>query len=287
MSSAHELVNSAVRLISLPDVYLRVKALLDDPNSSSADVAKAIAQDPGLTARLLRIANSAFFGFAAKIETVSRAITMLGTQQLHDLVLATSVARAFSGMSCEIMNVDLFWRDSVYCGVVSRLLATRCNVLDSERLFVEGLLRDIGHLIMYQKIPKLTQQALIRSQQAEKVLFRVERGLIGFDYAQVGGELMRAWGLPSSLQQTVQYHPEPAKGREFPLETCIVHIASHITTAAAQNDPISSATLPVDPEAWRITGLAQDIVEPITQEADQQLAETVDLIFPKNERPLD
>ena len=90
--NAHDLVTGNLRLTTLPDVYLKVKAVVDDPDAGVADMVQAIEHDPGITARLLRIANSAFFGFAAKVETVSRAVSLLGTQQIHDLVLATSLA---------------------------------------------------------------------------------------------------------------------------------------------------------------------------------------------------
>lgn len=85
-----------------------------------------------------------------------------------------------------MIDLNVAWRNSVYCAVASRLLASRCNVLDCERLFVEGLLHDIGHLVMYAKIPALASEALVRSRNEGTELFRVERKLIGVDYAEVG-----------------------------------------------------------------------------------------------------
>lgn len=285
MSNARELVSSAVQLVSLPDVYFRVKSLVDDPRSAMADIAQVIAYDPALSARFLKIANSAIFGFASKIETVSRAITLLGTQQVHDIVLATSVTRAFKGISSRVMNMEAFWRNSIYCGMLSRQLAIRCNVLDSERLFVEGLLRDIGHLILYQKVPELAEEALRRSRQEGKPLFRLERELLGFDYADVGGELLRSWKLPTSLQEAVRYHTEPSRAREFPLEASIVHIADLIATPAGANEDADQLTLRVDPVAWRATGLSEESIDAVRQEVDQQVAEALDLFLPKR-KPL-
>ena len=99
-------IKKEAKLVSLPGVYLRLTEILDSPDFAMAEVVNAISQDPSITLRLLRIVNSSLYGFAAKIETVSRAITMLGTQQVHDLVLATSVAKAFKGMSSEIMDLQ-------------------------------------------------------------------------------------------------------------------------------------------------------------------------------------
>jgi len=284
MLSAEELVASTVDLVTLPAVYLRAKELIDDPDSSLAEVAEVIGQDPAMTVRLLRIANSAFFGFAARIETVMRAVNILGTQQVHDLLLATSVSNAFSGISSEVVSMDVFWRNSVHCGVAARLLASRCNVLDSERLFVEGLLRDIGHLVIYTKLPGLAKEALVQSCNEGTDLALVERELMGFDYASVGAELMRVWQLPDSLQESVRHHLEPAKAQNFPLETAIVHIAAHMTTGVATKLPTEEWAPSVSADAWRITGLSVDVLPPIVEEAQTHSAETVKLIFPDSPR---
>lgn len=280
MFTPKELVDGALKLVTLPDVYIRLKALLDDEDTSMADVANLIAHDPGLTARLLRMVNSAFFGFAVKIETVSRAVGLLGNRQIHDLALATSVARAFSTMPPGIMNMERFWRNSIYCGVTSRLIATHRSVLHSERLFVAGLLRDIGHLVMYLKIPGPAQQALLRARQTRKPVYQVEREIIGCDYAQVGGELMRSWQLPPSLQESLEFQLEPGRAQDFALETAIVHTAGIITDAATAKEPPEPQALPIDPVALQITGLFPGRLQAIKYEADQQLAEAVSLIFP-------
>ena len=280
MTTVHELVTDSVKLFTLPEVYLRLKQVLDDPESSLSKVAEVIAHDPALTARLLRMVNSAYFGFGHKIETVSHAINMLGSQQVHDLALATAITRTFSDMPSDVLNMDKFWQDSVYCAVLARLLASRCNVLDSERLFVAGLLRDIGHLVMYQKMPQQLQQAIQRSRQEGILLSDVEKDLIGFDYAEAGSELMRIWGLPTSLQMTTQYHLTPAHAPEYELQTAIVHIASMIIGATDAHGLSADADQLIDPVAWQITGLSPESLELLIQEAGQQLAQAESLLFP-------
>lgn len=280
MSTPTQLVSSVFKLFSLPDVFIRCKALLDDPNASISEMGKVISTDPGLTTRLLRIANSAFFGFASKIDTVPRAITLMGTRQLHSLILATSVARAFDKIPEKLVDMSAFWWHSVYGGVAARLLAAECNVLDTDRLFVAGLLRDIGHLIMYQKIPDQTRNALQRSRETGEALFLVERELLGFDYAEVGAELMRAWNLPVSLQDAIGHHTEPGKAGEFALEAAIVHLGETITTMAKSMEENRATPPHIDPEAWRITGLSADVLNPIQQRTDLNAFEAVELIVP-------
>lgn len=284
MTTPAELVGGLGNLVTLPDVYVRCRALLDDPNSSMQDLGDVIRQDPALTARLLRIANSAFFGFATKIETVPRAITLMGTRQLHNLILATSVARAFSSIPDSVVNMAAFWWSSVYCGVASRLLAVRCHVLDTERLFVAGLLRDVGHLVMYQQIPDQARDAQIRAAELQQPLHVVEREMLGFDYADVGAALMREWGLPRGLEEVVSLHTQPGAAEAFALETAIVHLAA-VCTARNETTHFAPQSAPLlDASVWTLTGLAEEVLEEIAEEADRFAFEAVDIIVPAQQR---
>lgn len=274
-------VTKAAKLISLPDIYLRLKSILDEPDFTMAEIAVMISQDPGLTVRLLQLVNSSFFSRTAKIETVSHAVSIIGTQQIHDLVLATSVAQAFEGMSSEIMTMRQFWERSVHCGVNARLLSSMCNIASAERLFVCGLLHDIGHLIMYQSIPEQCQQAMSESKESGTPLYKAERNLFGFDYAKLGGAMMRQWGLPKSLWEPAQYHVEPKMAEDYPLETSIVHIGSLLTRAGEGGNNFNEGVLQVDPAAWATTRLTaeQCLSLRLNEEAELQVNEIMVLIF--------
>lgn len=265
------LVAQATHMVSMPAVYFRVRELVEDPNSSLADLADALATDPGLCARLLRLANSAFFGLGARIDKVSRAVNLLGMMQVHDLVLATSVTHTFSKLPGRVMDMPRFWRKSVHCGVLARQLGFACNVLDSERLFVAGLLHDLGHLLLYQQLPELAQAAARQAESEGLPLFRVERGLLGFDYAQAGAALMRAWNMPQSLRESTEFHPEPARAAQFPRETALVHIAAYEAGGTSMN---------IDPVAWHIVGLEPTVLPGLRAEAESQLAQVLSLLIP-------
>ena len=286
MATIWEQVTAKAKLTSLPQVYLQLREVLDHPDFAMSDVAAVISSDPGITARLLRLVNSPFFGFAAKIETVSRAISMLGTQQVHDLVLATTVVERFQGMSSEVMDMATYWRRSIDCGVMSRMLAYQCNVLDSERLFVCGLLRDIGHLIMYQSIPQLAQQAIEQATETEQPLYRVEQDLFGLNYARVGGALMRLWGMPKCLQESTEFHIQPDRANEFPLETSIVHLASVLTEAEQSTalEDSESWLHKVNPVAWQVTDLSPQQCAVSREEAGKQVDKVLSLIYPQPAR---
>ena len=268
MASAEQIARASSRLVTLPDVYLRTRTLLQDPNASIARIADVIACDPAMTARLLRIANSAFFGFAAPVQTVARAVNLLGTDQVHDLLLATSVATAFAGVPESLTEMRTFWRRGVLCGAAARLLASHCNVLDGERLFVEGLLHEVGHLVMFAHMPEPAADVLRESAASGVPAFRLERERLGCDYAAVGAELFRLWQLPESLQESVRWHVEPQRASEFPLEAAIVHLAWCV--AGGATDP--------SPAALRLTGLDVDDLTDASVQADRHAIEIAALV---------
>lgn len=279
-SRATSLVKGVASLVSLPEVCIQVNSMADDDGSSAADIAQVISQDPGLTARLLKIANSSFYRYPSKIETVSRAVTIIGTRELRYLVLAASAVRSFDRISSNDVDMASFWRHSVYCGVIARLLAARCRVLHGERLFVAGLLHDVGSLIMLTRIPDLVQVMRFRAHHANVPMYEAEREIFDTDHGEVGAELMRMWRLPASLQAAAVYHHEPQQAQEYALEACLVHIANILAHLAEQGSSNLLDAQTVSPFAWDMTRLSSDIVEPVLQEARAQFLETLLLFLP-------
>jgi HD-like signal output (HDOD) protein len=284
MSNQWDKVSIQANLVTLPDIYWQLKEILDSHDYSMQDVAQLIVYDPGMTARMLRIVNSAYFGFASKIETVNHAVSILGVQQIRDLVLATAIADALGDYECEHLDVKQFWLRSVYRAIAARNLAGVCSLMDGERMFVAGLLSGIGHLIMYQSIPVLAQQAQREADASEKPLHRVERDLIGFDHAQVASALMKNWQLPDSLVAVIEHHLEPDPAAEYLLDTAIVHIAALIGEAFAQNRPLDEVLVNVDGHAWDATGLDIGRCEALDVEVSEQLNSVVNMLFPKLQR---
>lgn len=279
MHTAQSLVKESVELISLPEVYTRLKSVISSEDYSMADIAEVIATDPSTTARLLKLVNSSYFNMVAQIDTITHAINLLGIQQIHDLVLATSVIDSFSGFTNDHFNIYDFWFNGVYCAVTARLLAFHCKGLDTERPFVAGLLHNIGHLVCYQKIPEESLRAIELAAQKNISIYMAEREILGFDFARVGVELMRKWKLPKSLQEITEFHIEPEKTSDFQVEAAIIHIASAITENTLLQAPVSADTLTVNPICWQITGLSVDDMPKIKKEVDQQVTMVMNLLF--------
>ncbi len=278
MKDAWQKVTEAVELTSLPNVYLKLKNILDDPNFSVAKIAVVISQDPAITLRLLRLVNSAYYGLRTKIETVERAISLLGTDQVHNLVLTTAIAHTFDGLKTKVMDMPKFWRRSIECAIIARLLAYETEGCDGERLFVAGLLHDVGHLIMYKSIPSLSLEAIKTASENNEPVHKTERFFLGFDYATVGGVIMEKWDLPKSLWETTKFHMDPSKAEKYQLETALLHLAS-ILCRTEEEDSFDQGSLKVDPFAWSVTGITPEKCLEIKRNAAGEVKAVFSLIF--------
>lgn len=275
-----DLVTGSINLVSVPELYVQINDLVENPTSSTTDIGNVISQDPALTARLLKIANSPFYGFSSKIDTISRAVMVIGTRGLRDLVLAASAVDVFSKIPSDAISMASFWRHSIYCGVIARALADKCHVLHSERLFVTGLLHDIGQLVIFHKLPEMAREALYSSQSKAQPMYQAEREVMGFDHAQVGGEILKTWQLPDSITEAIICHHQPGTADNYHLEASLIHIATYLACvvegSSAEERPSS-----IDPVAWQNCNLSEDIIDPLLQETRPQLIAALSMFLPK------
>src|SRR5207249_4672691 len=249
--SPEQLVHGHSGVPSPPQIYMSLTKELDNPRASTAQIANIISRDSGLSARLLRLVNSAFYCFPSKVESISQAVLLVGTEQIRDLVLATSVLRIFKGIPTDLIDMDSFWLHSVATGVTARLLAAHRRETNGERFFVAGVLHDIGRLLMCMKLPDQARAALSRTQEdSSRLLVDIEREVFGFDHATAGGVLLHVWGLPPSLTETVRCHHTPGDAQQYALEAVVVHLADIIVTALGLGSSGNEAVPSLSPTAW-------------------------------------
>ena len=276
----HEWVNDALGLVSPPDVCAHLFDLLDSPDASAREISEVIGRDPNLTARLLRIVNSPFFGFTKRVDTVTRAVALVGMRELYNLVIAVSAVSTFSKIAVTLVNMDTFWRHSVYTALLARAIAKRRSVLHPERLFVGGLLHDIGSLIVYQRVPELVPELLRSANHDEEQLHRAELEALGFSHADVGGLLLEVWLLPPNLQLAVRYHHQPAAAAHVPDEASIVHVANVLANRSTEGAfcETPAAATPIDPDACKRLRLTDEELPRLTAEANGLFVQTVTML---------
>ena len=266
-------VIDSAKLISMPDIYLKLKELMDEPDYTMAEVALLVGRDPGMAGRFLRVVNSPLYRRIRRIDTVSQAVSLLGLRQVHDIVLSASIAEAFDGIHTDVMDMKKFWQRSFYCAVMTKELGQHCDIRENDRLFLTGLLHDIGHLFMYMAIPDESLNVIVKAKKEERPYFQVERELLGFDYAKAGGYMMQRWQLPKSLQVITSSHPEPGTTTQFATEAAMLHIASLLAQSDLEDGEFGVGTFIVDPAAWQLTALSKEKCLEARQTAADQFNE--------------
>lgn len=269
--TAAELVQGVKGLISLPEVCIKVNQMIDDPDSSVADIGNVIAGDTDLSARLLRTVNSAFYALPAQVETISRAITIVGTRDLSNLAISTAACDLFQDIPSDLINMDAFWRFSVGCGVIARTLASSCNILHPERLFIMGVLHDIGRLVILKHLPAQAKEILLITQGQGQLLVSAEREILGFDHQEVGIELGSYWKLPESITTTIGFHHRLSQCEAYQLETALIQLGNNLSHALVWGEDIEQVLTTIEPVTWEITGLEAEACQFAMDDVTEQI----------------
>lgn len=274
------LIKQAQDLISLPEIYYRAQELLDDPSSDAATLARVIETDTGLSVRLLRMANSPFYSPSGRIDRISYAVTLLGNSALRDLILSTVILRAFKNISTRLVDLTSFWHHSLYCGLAARQLSKLKGVLHGERMLVAGVVHDVGQLLLYQMQPELAKQALMQAAETDDGMYRAEQNVFGFTHCDVGAALLESWNLPAGLREMVAFHHEPARAGQHSLDAALLHLGNFVANRIEPGRQIAECLPVIDPMAWEITGLTEDVLEPVINTANDQFLESLDMLMP-------
>ncbi|MGR9091110.1 MAG: HDOD domain-containing protein [Gammaproteobacteria bacterium] len=282
MLTIEELVHGIQDLVPLPKAYLRVQELVNDPDSSLDDVTKVIVNDTALTSRILRIANSAYMALAAQVETVNRAVQVLGLNQVHDLALAGAAVGSLTKIQSPSLHISDCWRRSVYCAVVARTICKEGKFGSPERLFVAGLLHDTGTLVLAYRQPDLYTELLAEAVASGRSLAEIQQQHLGFTYANIGLALLETWQLPEAITSPIQHHvsaigdaPETVRR-----DAAILHVGAVIARAAMWRSDADEPVPEFDVAALDITGLDTDRTEEIMLHADEAVIEAMSLLLP-------
>ncbi|HEY5674463.1 MAG TPA: HDOD domain-containing protein [Malonomonas sp.] len=227
--TAEDIIKGMHNLVSLPDAVLRANELLNSPTANAREIGEVINHDPALAARLLKLVNSAFYSFPAQVDTVSRAITLIGTDELRSLLMAATVTQAFDDIPAEMINMDSFWHRSVYCGLVAKKLALLNQGGKGESMFLSGLLHDVGRLVLISSLPNQAKEIFQRAEETGQSFNEVTTQRLGFGSAELGAALLESWQLPKNLWQPVRYQNQPESADDYSAEANILNLALRLT----------------------------------------------------------
>jgi putative nucleotidyltransferase with HDIG domain len=275
----HVFIKQRIKLASLPIIFHKLNEAIGDPKSSASDIASIISKDTSLTAILLKLVNSSFYGFANKVESIARAVTIVGTQQLNALAIGTCAIDIFKGFSSEHVNMRSFWEHSIACGILARIIASYKNDINNERLFLAGLLHDIGRLIIFRYMPAHSQIALMEAHQTNTMLYEMENKWLGFDHSILGALLLKEWQFPLLLEHTIGNHHATGSKQSF-LEASIVHLADIIANALEIGSSGERYIPPLSTEMWDAIGISTGTLSAIIELAEHHITDTIQIFFP-------
>ncbi len=267
------LVSGIPSLGSYAGVLEELETALNDPSSTLATVGEIIEKDPDLTARLLKLGNSSFFGFTSRIETVSETISLIGIQQVQDLISVATVVKVFEGVPADLVDMESFWKHSLACGVAARTLALARRVPKPEKFFVGGLLHDVGRLVLYSRAPQEAREIFQLNQGGSLLLREAEAQTLHYDHTEIGEALLRAWNYPANLTHAVRFHHHPISAGAFQLEASIIHVADALVNAMQLGSSGERRVPPVHLKAWERLALPLDTLESTVEKVDAQIHE--------------
>ena len=268
------IVSQVDSIPSLPLLYLQLTEELQSPNATAKSIGKIIAKDPGMTAKVLQMVNSSFFGIPRHIESPEQAVSLLGIDTIRALVLTIEVFSKFDQGKMPGLSLESLWEHCLEVGAIARALAKSQN-LDSharDYAFMAGLLHDIGKLLLAQYF-KSDYSALTSAQSKSSVpVHKAEYDAFGTSHAEVGAYLLGLWGLPDTLVEAVAYHHDPAKCQGHQFEPVVaVHLADGLWCEQKAIGNISETDELIDIDFLVAIGLAQCL--PAWREASLRVTE--------------
>ncbi len=276
--SLTKVIAKGQKFMSMPTAYFRIVEALKNPYCSAGHLAGIVEKDIGLSARLLKVVNSPAFGVSKSIDSISRGITIVGFKELSELVLGVTVVGIFQNACSTVLNMYDFWKHSMACGIVARILASHRPGISEERMFIAGMLHDIGRLAILMTYPESLNMAIQLAKASTFPLHEVELTQFGFSHADVGGELLQGWKLPPGLVDIIRYHHSPVQA-ENSREASLLCVADCMATAF-QFGSSGNAYLPnIDMETWEPLGMPLSVLDTVRNQAGRQVNETLRAFF--------
>lgn len=270
-------------LPTLPDVVAKVMRIVSNPLTTAEDLNQVISLDQALTFKVLRLANSAYYGFPQEITTITQAVTILGFNTIRNLALSISVHKMlFSEKERPLFSHRDFWKHCVGVAVCSKILAKRVGYKSEDNAFTAGLLHDIGKSVLDRIEHDGFLKALQSSHDKKRPLWEAEREYCGVDHAYVGGLLSEIWNLPADLRIAVEHHHDlgvslSSQGAPDVL-AAVVHAANEICREAGLGSGGDDGPADLRPEVRAMLNLREDSVPLILEELNARLKEAEDFL---------
>lgn len=262
-------------LPTLPEVANKLLKIINDPTTTAVDVANLISRDLSLTSKVLRLANSAFYGIPRTVTTVQNAVVILGLKVINTMVFSITVVKMFPGDGRnELFSRKKFWAHSLACAVIARQLALRMRkftLFDPEECFCAGLIHDIGRIVLDQYFHEDFLKAIQKALQSNISLTQAEGDVFGFNHMDVGDWLTSRWELPQDIRVPIVYHHTPGRTEYAREITTLVHLADSITYDIGFSLPGLGVRPPVDANLIAQLGFTPEDLDAVKASANDEI----------------
>lgn len=262
---------------SFPDVYLKLREEVDSPKASVQSLSALVSHDISLSAKLLKLVNSPLYGFPEAVDSIERAISLVGIRELSTLAMGITAINYFQGIPPELVDMRTFWRHSISCGILAKILAQHLGEKQVERFFIAGLLHDVGRLVLFKKMPYASTEALIYARNNFVPIVEAERTVFEFTHTDVSSHLLAQWKFPQHLSELINFHHDPLAAPTPRLAT-IIHVADVLANAVQIAGGGMYLLPPFYDEAWELLGLPEHGIRRAMAEFEIEGEQTIQAI---------
>lgn len=264
---------------TLPVIYQELFQKMQDPDVSVPEIAEIISHDQALSAKVLHLVNSAFYGYAKQIKTISRAVVILGFQAVRSAALAISVFDYFKDeSSANGINMIQFWEHSIAVATICRILAEESRIKEQEEAFVIGLLHDVGKLVEKRYFPEDFNEVCSVAQEQHLSWFNCEKALFQINHATIGKVVFRSWDFPANMVEAIQFHHQPESSTRVPQLTALVHLADTVAYDVEMGAPGAWPPAKCDPGIYKILGLTEDEVRGCYDRINEEMEHSLEIL---------
>jgi len=266
-NDTQRIVGDLKSMPTLPGLIAKLGAIAENNKASAQEVARVVSMDPVLSAKVLRLVNSAFYGFSRRVSTVSNAIILLGVNVVKSLTISSSIF--------EIMeqNIVGLWEHSMGVAVAANIIARELKLPEPEETSTVALLHDIGKVAIKIRLEDDYSRLTSLIKEKELSMAAAERELLGTDHAEIGERMARTWLLPEKLIEPIACHHNVEKSTVHRAKTSVVHIADVLIKASGFGLSGDDIVPQIQPVAWQKLGLTEDCLEQIIDKVEDKLVE--------------
>ncbi len=276
-------INKTENLPVMPQIAMDVMSCVDDEETSIKEIADIISKDPSLSAQVLKVANSAFYGLRRNVGSLELAIILMGLREIKNIIFMMSIVKLFPKDTEFSFNKVDYLKHSLLTAQASKILTRVLGLKFKSEPFITGLLHDIGKVFLDQNYHQTYNRVMEEAGKQKKFIYEIEAEKMGIDHAEVGANIASVWHFPLEMTEAIRYHHHIEDMRTNKLLPCIIHLASLLTNARNIGIAYPSKGIPVTEDAaWDMifdqSGKMKLDVEKIMFEIDDELKKSEEII---------